>query len=130
MEKKDLGIVLKQLPSNILDSEMSLIAQKTLGALLLWTENSKAMESGIIAINNKLLCKIGGVGHDKLNEALAELKVYGLVDRKIGSRLGNASEYVINFEALEQPLRKRSIRDRFGKFISNLKSSGTTIGIT
>lgn len=130
MEKKDLGIVLKQLPPNILDSEMSLIAQKTLGALLLWTENSKAMESGIIAINNKQLCKIGGVGHDKLNEALAELKIYGLVDRKIGSRLGNASEYVINFEALEQPLRKRSIRERFGKFISNHKSSGTTIGIT
>ena len=130
MKKKDLGIVLKQLPSNILDSEMSLIAQKTLGALLLWTENSKAMESGIIAIDNKLLCKIGGVGHDKLNEALAELKIYGLVDRKIGNGLGNASEYVINFEALEQPLRKRSIRERFGKFMSNPKSSGTTIGIT
>ena len=130
MEKKDLGIVLKQLPPNILDSEMSLIAQKTLGALLLWTENSKAMESGIIAINNKLLCKIGGVGHDKLNNALAELKIYGLVDRKVGSGLGNASEYVINFEALEKPLRKRSIRDRFGKFMGNTKSSETPIGTT
>jgi hypothetical protein len=130
MEKRNLGIVLEQLPSNILDSELSLVAQKTLGALLLWTENSKAIESGIIAIDNKLLCKIGGVGHTKLKEALAELKLYGLVDRKLGNGLGNASEYVINFEALEQPLKKRSIRDRFGKFMGSPKSSGTTIGTT
>lgn len=110
--------VLAQLPNNIVESELSLAAQKTLGALLLWTENSKAMESGIIAIDNKTLCRIGGVGHDTLLEALADLKLYGLVDRKIGEGEGAASEYTIHFEELEKPLRKRSIGERFGRFMS------------
>ena len=122
--------VLAQLPTNITESELSLAAQKTLGALLLWTENSKAMESGIIAIDDKKLCKIGGIGHDTLLEALADLKLYGLVDRKIGEGLGNASEYTIHFEELEKPLRKRSISERFGKFMNKSKSLETPIGTT
>ena len=130
MGQKNLGIVLEQLPSNILESELSLAAQKTLGALLLWTENSKAMESGIIAIDNELLCKIGGVGHTTLQNALAELKLYGLVDRKVGTCLGNASEYDINFEALEQPIRKRSIGERFARFKVKAQSLETPIGTT
>lgn len=97
---------------------------------MLWTENSKAMESGIIAIDNKTLCKIGGVGHDKLQEALADLKLYGLVDRKVGEGLGNASEYDIHFEELEKPLMKRSISERFGRFMNKSKSFETPIGIT
>ena len=123
--------VLAQLPNNIVESEeLTLAAKKTLGALLLWTENSKAMESGIIAIDNKTLCKIGGVGHDKLQEALADLKLYGLVDRKVGEGLGNASEYTIHFEELEKPLMKRSISERFGRFMNKSKSLETPIGIT
>lgn len=114
--------VLAQLPNNIVESELSLAAKKTLGALLLWTENSKAMESGIIAIDNKTLCRIGGVGHDTLLEALADLKLYGLVDRKIGEGEGAASEYTIHFEELGKPLRKRSISERFGRFMSQSKS--------
>lgn len=128
MKKQNLGIVLEQLPSNIIESELSLAAQKTLGALLLWTENSKAMESGIIAIDNELLCKIGGVGHTTLQNALAELKLYGLVDRKVGTCLGNASEYDINFEALELPIRKRSIGERFARFKDKAQSLETPIG--
>lgn len=131
MGQKNLGIVLEQLPSNILESELSLAAQKTLGALLLWTENSKALESGIIAISNKQLCKIGGVGHDTLKNALAELKLYGLVEtKKVGTCLGNASEYDINFEALEQPIRKRSIGERFARFKDKAQSPETPIGTT
>lgn len=122
--------VLAQLPTNITESELSLAAQKTLGALLLWTENSKAMESGIISIDDKKLCKIGGIGHDTLLEALADLKLYGLVDRKIGEGLGNASEYTIHFEELEKPLRKRSISERFGKFMNKSKSLETPIRTT
>ena len=122
--------VLAQLPTNITESELSFAAQKTLGALLLWTENSKAMESGIIAIDNKTLCKIGGVGHDKLQEALADLKLYGLVDRKVGEGLGNASEYTIHFEELEKPLRKRSISERFAQFMNKSKSLETPIRTT
>ena len=128
MKKQNLRIVLEQLPSNIIESELSLAAQKTLGALLLWTENSKAMESGIIAIDNELLCKIGGVGHTTLQNALAELKLYGLVDRKVGTCLGNASEYDINFEALELPIRKRSIGERFARFKDKAQSLETPIG--
>jgi hypothetical protein len=115
--------VLAQLPNNIVESEeLTLAAKKTLGALLLWTENSKAMESGIIAIDNKTLCKIGGIEHDTLLEALADLKLYGLVDRKIGEGEGAASEYTIHFEELEKPLRKRSIGERFSRFMSQSKS--------
>ena len=122
--------VLEQLPTQIIESELSLTAKKTLAALLLWTENSKAMETGIIAISNRKLCQIGGVGGTSLTEALSELKLYGLVDRKVGTGLGDASEYTINFEKLEEPPRKRSIGERFGRFMNKSKSLETPIRTT
>ena len=123
--------VLEQLPTQIIESdELSLAAKKTLGALLLWTENSKALESGIIAVSNSKLCQIGGVGGTSLIDALAELKLYGLIDRRVGTGLGDASEYTIHFERLEEPLKKRSIGERFARFMNKSKSLEKPISAT
>lgn len=118
------------LPSNIKDSELSLATKKVLTALLDWYLNSEAKNTGIITISNKRLCAIAGVGHDVLFEAIRDIKEYGLGTRKAGEGIGNASEYILDFEALCKPLKRKTFEELFAKELKNTKSSETPIRTT
>lgn len=114
------------LPQNILDSELSLASKKVLTAMLDWYQNSKAIETKIVAISNKCLCAIAGVGGTSLQESLRELNDYNLVSRRIGTKLGNASEYTIHFKNLLKPLKKMTFEERFAKELESLENPIST----
>lgn len=98
-------------------SELSLSAKKLLDALINYRFNSKACETGKIFVSNNTLCKLAKIGHSQLLKSIIELKNYSLLDRVQGSEIGNASEYVIHFEKLNEPLKKKSFDEMFGRFI-------------
>ena len=129
MEKEQL---FEMLPDNIIKAtELSDDAKKVLAALLVWAENSKAIETGIIAINDAKLAKIACIRKEKLKDIFVQLRLYDLVNRKVGGfKQGKASEYDINFDKLEQPLKKRSFSERFARFKKEVKSSENPLGTT
>lgn len=128
MEKQQL---FEMLPDTIVDAtELSDDAKKVLAALLVWAENSKAVETGIIAINDEKLAKIACIRKEKLKDIFVQLRLYDLVERKVGTGRGVASEYDINFDKLEQPLKKRSFSERFARFKKEVKSSENPLGTT
>lgn len=98
---------------NILDSELDLASKKVLAALCDWYLNSKATESKIVIIDNKKLAYIAGVGGDSLQKTLRQLQDYYLVERKIGTGLGNASQYIINFKQMAKPLKRKTFAELF-----------------
>lgn len=115
------------LPQNILDSELSLASKKVLAAMLDWYQNSEAKQTKIVIISNKKLCSISGVGSDSLQTSLRELNDYGLVTRTIGTKLGDASKYVINFKKLLQPLKRMGFEEMFSEEIETSESLETPI---
>lgn len=115
------------LPQNILDSELSLASKKVLAAMLDWYQNSEAKQTKIVIISNKKLCSISGVGSDSLQTSLRELNDYGLVTRTIGTKLGDASKYVINFKKLRQPLKRMGFEDLFSQELEASESLETPI---
>jgi hypothetical protein len=115
------------LPQNILDSELSLASKKVLAAMLDWYQNSEAKQTKIVIIQNKKLCSISGVGSDSLQTSLRELNDYGLVTRTIGTKLGDASKYVINFKKLLQPLKRMGFEEMFSEEIETSESLETPI---
>ena len=118
-------------PEHIADSdELSLAAKKILEALLDYLDNSQASTTRKIFINNKTLCRLAQVGHSVMFKSLKELKQYSLVDRIQGKGMGTASEYIIHFDKLEEPLRKKTFREFFAKDIEMAKSRETPIGTT
>lgn len=110
------------LPQNILDSELSLASKKVLAAMLDWYQNSEAKQTKIVIISNKVLCSIAGVGGDSLQQSLRELNDYGLVTRTIGTKLGDASKYVINFKKLLQPLKRMGFEEMFSEELETTES--------
>lgn len=98
---------------NILESELDLASKKVLAALCDWYLNSKATESKIVIIDNKKLASIAGVGGTSLQKALRQLQDYNLVERKIGTGLGNASQYIINFKQMAKPLKRKTFAELF-----------------
>ena len=128
MEKEKL---FEQLPENIVEAtEMSDNAKKVLGALLYWLFNTKAYETGIIAINNGQLRAISGIKQNYMFDAIAELKSFNLVERKVGTERGCASEYTINCNNIKKPLKKNSFEYKFSKFFDDDESSETPLGTT
>ena len=118
-------------PEHIADSdELSLAAKKILEALLDYLDNSQASTTRKIFINNKTLCRLAQVGHSVMFKSLKELKQYSLVDRIQGKDMGTASEYIIHFDKLEEPLRKKTFNEFFAKDIEMAKSRETPIGTT
>lgn len=110
------------LPQNILDSELSLASKKVLAAMLDWYQNSEAKQTKIVIISNKVLCSIAGVGGDSLQQSLREINDYGLVTRTIGTKLGDASKYVINFKKLLQPLKRMRFEEMFSEELETTES--------
>lgn len=118
-------------PEHISESdELSLASKKLLEALLNYQFNSKAYDTGKLFINNKTLCKLSKVGHSQLMKSIVELKMYSLVDRVQGGERGNASEYIIHFEKLKEPLKRKSFDDMFGRFMNGGQSLETPMGTT
>lgn len=118
-------------PEHISESdELSLASKKLLEALLNYQFNSKAYDSGKLFINNATLCKLSKVGHSQLMKSIVELKMYSLVDRVQGGERGNASEYIIHFEKLKEPLKRKSFDDMFGRFMKGGQSLETPMGTT
>ena len=118
-------------PENIAQSDLlSLASKKILEALLDYLDNSQASTTRRIYINNKTLCKLAQVGGSILLKGVKELKQYSLVDRIQGKDKGTASEYIIHFDKLEEPLRKKTFNEFFAKDIEMAKSQETSIGAT
>lgn len=116
------------LPQNIKDSELlSLASKKVLAALLDWYLNSEAKTTKVVIISNKILCSIAGVGGTSLQESLRELNDYNLVTRTIGTKLGDASKYNINFKNLVKPLQKQTFESLFSEELEEVKSQETPI---
>lgn len=111
------------LPQNILDSnELSLASKKVLAAMLDWYQNSEAKQTKIVIVSNKVLCSISGVGSNSLQESLREINDYGLVTRTIGTKLGDASKYIINFKKLLQPLKRMGFEEMFSEELEATES--------
>lgn len=116
------------LPQNIKDSELlSLASKKVLAALLDWYLNSEAKTTKVVIISNKILCSIAGVGGTSLQESLRELNDYNLVTRTIGTKLGDASKYNINFKNLVKPLQKQTFESLFSEELEEVKSQENPI---
>lgn len=118
------------LPQSVKDSDLSLGTKKVLTALLDWYLNSKAKDTGIITISNKKLCGIAGVGGDSLQEAFRDMDECQLCSRKAGKGIGTASEYILNFEALSKPIKRKSFEELFAKELNNTKSLENPISTT
>lgn len=115
------------LPQNIKDSELSLGTKKVLTALLDWYLTTEARNTGIIIINNSKLCAIAGVSPSTLQEAIRDIQEYGLGRREVGTGLGNASKYYMDFESFTKPLKRKSFEEIFAKELKDTKSSETPI---
>ena len=111
------------LPPNILESELDLATKKVLAALCDWYLNSPAKESGIVIISNKELVAIACVGGTQLQKALRQLQDYNLVDRIIGTGLGNASQYRIDFKQMMKPLKRKTFAELFNLELEESESS-------
>ena len=118
-------------PEHIAQSDLlSLASKKILEALLDYLDNSQASTTRRIYINNKTLCRLAQVGHSVMFQSIKELKQYSLVDRVQGKDKGTASEYIIHFDKLEEPLKKKTFHEFFAKDIEMSKSRETPIGTT
>ena len=118
-------------PEHIAQSDLlSLASKKILEALLDYLDNSQASTTRRIFINNKTLCRLAQVGHSVMFKSIKELKQYSLVDRVQGKDKGTASEYIIHFDKLEEPLKKKTFHEFFAKDIEMAKSRETPIGTT
>lgn len=116
------------LPQNIKDSELlSLASKKVLAALLDWYLNSEAKTTKVVIISNKVLCSIASVGGTSLQESLRELNDFNLVTRTIGTKLGDASKYYINFKNLVKPLQKQTFENLFSEELEEAKSQENPI---
>lgn len=118
-------------PEHIAQSDLlSFASKKILEALLDYLDNSQASTTRRIYINNKTLCRLAQVGHSVMFQSIKELKQYSLVDRVQGKDKGTASEYIIHFDKLEEPLKKKTFHEFFAKDIEMSKSRETPIGTT
>ena len=119
------------MPEHIAQSDsLSLASKKILEALLDYLDNSQASTTRRIYINNKTLCRLAQVGHSVMFQSIKELKQYSLIDRVQGKDKGTASEYIIHFDKLEEPLKKKTFHEFFAKDIEMSKSRETPIGTT
>lgn len=137
MEKNKFDEMFDRLPSNIKETDvLRYEAKKVLAALLELLLHSDARNTGVIYCGNKLLRKLSGVGSDNFIPALNQLEDYELITRTKGSvRInqnvkGQASEYMINFKKLKEPIIEKTFDDLFSQFCEEAESSETPISTT
>ena len=133
-EKTQFEEMMDRLPPNIRDTEvLRYQSKKVLAALLELYLHSKAKETKLVIVGNKLLRKISGVKSNELMPSLYQLEDYGLVTRKVGKKReegeeSKASEYVIHFKNLKKPLKKKTFDELFADELEDAESSETSMG--
>ena len=139
MAKTKFEEMFDRLPANIKEtSVLRNSSKKVLAALLELLLHSEARESGVIYAPNHRLRKLSGIDAKELLPAIQQLIDYDLISRKVGKarkegEKGLASEYIINFKKLKEPLIEKTFDDLFGNYIDNESSEtpiNTTITIT
>ena len=139
MAKTKFEEMFDRLPANIKEtSVLRNSSKKVLAALLELLLHSEARESRIIYAPNHRLRKLSGIDAKELLPAIQQLIDYDLISRKVGKawkegEKGLASEYIINFKKLKEPLVEKTFDDLFGDYIDNESSEtpiNTTIAIT
>lgn len=119
--KTVFDLIGEKLPKNIMDSELDDVSKKIIVRLIYWLKHSQARETGIIKISNKkLMDLLGMTSTRKLMASIEELEDYSLIDRVRGTKLGNASRYIIHFDKFTQPLKRKS-EEQFLKELSELQ---------
>lgn len=131
MAKTKFEEMMDRLPSNIKETDiLRLESKKVLAALLDLLLHSKAKETKVIFVNNTKLRKMAGIGSCYLLSAIKQLEDYELITRKVGEGNGKASEYIINFKKLKEPLVEKTFDDLFGEMFEDTKSPETPISTT
>ena len=122
MAKDKFEEMFDRLPSNIKETEVLWDeSKKVLAALLELLLHSEAKGSGVIYAPNSRLRKLSGISSNDLLPSIEQLIDYDLISRKVGTvrkkgEKGIASEYIINFKKLKEPIIKKSFDDLFSKF--------------
>jgi hypothetical protein len=133
-EKTQFEEMMDRLPPNIRDTEvLRYQSKKVLAALLELYLHSKAKETKLVIVGNKLLRKISGVKSNELMSSLYQLEDYGLVTRKVGKQReggeeSKASEYVIHFKNLKKTLKEKTFDELFADELEDAESSETSMG--
>lgn len=133
-EKTQFEEMMDRLPPNIRDTEvLRYQSKKVLAALLELYLHSKAKETKLVIVGNKLLRKISGVKSNELMPSLYQLEDYDLITRKVGKKReegeeSKASEYVIYFKNLKKPLKKKTFDELFADELEDAESSETSMG--
>lgn len=136
--KKDVEKMYGRMPETVRDSEaLSDNAKKVLAGLLYSYAVSKAKTTGVLYLSNAMLRNAVEMKTACMLGALRELEMYNLIERKTGrSRMEGqrsmASEYIIHFDALREPVKELSFDDIFGEAKPSETPMGTatTIAIT
>ena len=133
-EKTQFEEMMDRLPPNIRDTEvLRYQSKKVLAALLELYLHSKAKETKLVIVGNKLLRKISGVKSNELMPSLYQLEDYELITRKVGKKReegeeSKASEYVIHFKNLKKPLKKKTFDELFADELEDAESLETSMG--
>ena len=128
MAKDKFEEMFDRLPSNIKETEVLWDeSKKVLAALLELLLHSEARESKIIYAPNSRLRKLSGIDNGKLRPSIDQLIDYDLISRKVGKpriegEKSEASEYIINFKKLKEPIIEKSFDDLFSDFFEDGES--------
>lgn len=123
------------LPDNILESEIiSNDGKKVLAALInYYFVLDKVVENGYLFITNDDLRNTIQIRKSNMLLAINELIEFGLIERQVGQsrRKGEkatASRYIVLFENLDKPLKKKSYNDLYSSFLNKQKSLKKPLG--
>ena len=128
MAKDKFEEMMDRLPSNIKETDvLRLSSKKVLAALLDLLLHSEAKGSGVIYCQNARLRKFSGISSNDLLPSIEQLIDYDLISRKVGTvrkegEKGIASEYIINFKKLKEPIVEKSFDDLFSVFLKDDES--------
>ncbi len=136
--KKDVEKMYGRMPETVRDSEaLSDNAKKVLAGLLYSYAVSKAKTTGVLYLSNAMLRNAVEMKTACMLGALRELEMHNLIERKTGrsrteGQRSIASEYIIHFDALREPVKELSFDDIFGEAKPSETPMGTatTIAIT
>ena len=136
--KKDVEKMYGRMPETVRDSEaLSDNAKKVLAGLLYSYAVSKAKTTGVLYLSNAMLRNAVEMKTACMLGALRELEMHNLIERKTGrsrteGQRSMASEYIIHFDALREPVKELSFDDIFGEAKPSETPMGTatTIAIT
>ena len=128
MAKDKFEEMMDRLPSNIKETDvLRLPSKKVLAALLELLLHSEAKGSGVIYCQNARLRKLSGISSNDLLPSIEQLIDYDLISRKVGKpriegEKSEASEYIINFKKLKEPIIEKSFDDLFSDFFEDGES--------